>query len=675
MPSRTLRHITFAILAASAWATIGACGARTKGGPIEPRFVAVHNTLAAMGLAQIGPLRQGSLQEGRAARIAVELAAECATIVAIGADSVRDLDVTLVDPSGSPLAHDTAHQPEATIRVCPETAGTYTLVVKMAAGSGDYLLGTWSGGASKSVAPAASVAAAASLANGTCEAPIPIRSGNYTGSTSHGESENEGSCASSSARELVYRLDLSSRQHVSIEVLPQRFDSVLYVRKDDCTDADSEVACNDDAPNQHRSKVDAILEAGTYFVFVDGYSNEGGSFAMKVSVADIPSIAEVCRQAQPLAFGAPASGSSSGAFDQVGASCGDGAKGPDVAYKLDVPRRERVRVVLDSSDFAPVVHLRKQCANEQSEVGCGDAGAMDHQAAFVGVLDPGSFAVFADTSDHDGDGAFHLHAEAAPELGSGTPGDGCADAIPLTKADSVVRGDTFFAKDDVAGKCSGVGAPDVIYRIELPRRSRVSAHFLSEEGQHVFVLSRSCADRASEVACERMLDQVLAAGTYYLAVDGDSPDAFGQFSFSFGTRDVTAQEAACRAPSLLLDGQTATGTTAGGADKFTTSCGGREDAQSAPDRIYRIALATRAHVRLTLSTPTWDGVLAVRSSCLEAAGATSARQVELACNNDSDDVHHARVDTTLDPGTYYVLVDGHASGNEGPYSLEYRLLR
>jgi hypothetical protein len=203
----------------------------------------------------------------------------------------------------------------------------------------------------------------------------------------------------------------------------------------------------------------------------------------------------------------------------------------------------------------------------------------------------------------------------------------------------------------------------------------VSARFLTEEGQHVFVLSRTCADRASELGCERTIDQVLPAGTYFLAVDGDSPDAFGRYTLAFSARDVTAQEAACRAPPLLSDGQTVTGSTSGGSDKFTTSCGGREDAQSAPDRIYRITLLSRARVRLGLSTPTWDGVLALRSSCLDAGGGAGARQAEVACNNDSDDVHHARIDTSLDPGTYYVLVDGHASGNEGPYSLEYRVVR
>jgi hypothetical protein len=127
---------------------------------------------------------------------------------------------------------------------------------------------------------------------------------------------------------------------------------------------------------------------------------------------------------------------------------------------------------------------------------------------------------------------------------------------------------------------------------------------------------------------------------------------------------------------VLVAGQTLTGTTTGAGDKFNTSCGGAIEAQSSADRVYRFVLASRTHVRLALATPSWDGVLAIRSTCLDpAGGATNPRASELACNRGGDDAHHARVDATLDAGTYYVLVDGHASGNEGSFSLEYKVIR
>jgi hypothetical protein len=95
--------------------------------------------------------------------------------------------------------------------------------------------------------------------------------------------------------------------------------------------------------------------------------------------------------------------------------------------------------------------------------------------------------------------------------------------------------------------------------------------------------------------------------------------------------------------------------------------------------VYRLSLATRARVRLLLTTPTWDGVLALRRSCTDPPHSVASRgnsnANEPVCNNDFGDTRHAKIETTLEPGTYYVVVDGHQSRNEGTYTLEYRVLK
>jgi hypothetical protein len=656
---------------------IAAC-ASSRGTELEPRYVAVHNALASMGLAQVGPMQRGSLAQGREARLRVELGATCTTIVALGGEGVADLDATLLDPDDKPVGHDTTRDPQAVVRACVERPGAYTLVLKMAAGAGEFLAATWTGGAATPGAQGATAttAVAATPGRGTCDAPIPLAAGSISGSTARGDADNEGACANSSSRELVYKLDVATRQRVTIEVDP-RFDAVLYVRKDDCADVEAEVACNDDWGHARTSRVDEVLDPGAYYVFVDGYGNETGSFHMNVALSDAPTLAEVCQKARPLASGLPVQGTTGASFDHARASCGDEAKGADVVYKLDVAQRARVRVGLHSDDFSPVVHVRRMCADDATEVGCFSTGASDDEAAYVGLLDRGTYAVFADGSDKEQSGRFTIQAELAPEQGSGGPGDACADAQGLPAAsERNVAGDTFASRDDFAGKCGGAGAADVVYKVEIPRRSRIGARFSRQEGRHVFVLSRSCGDRGAEIACGPSLDEVVMPGTYWLAVDGARPDAFGKFLFDWRVREVASQEAACRSAPSIAEGQT-TGTTAGAGDRFTTSCGGREDGQASPDRLYRLVLAKRTHVRLALATPTWDGVLAVRKACLEPQGGASvgARAAEAACNNDSEDTHHARIDTTLDAGTYFVHVDGHAAGNEGPFTLEYHAVR
>ncbi|HSO39525.1 MAG TPA: hypothetical protein VLT33_43665 [Labilithrix sp.] len=653
-----------------------ACGA-SRTGELEPRYVAVHNTLAAMGLAQVGPIQQGSLAEGRETRMRVDLLAQCTTIVAIGGPGVRDLEVSLLDPDDKPVAHDTTKEPQATLRTCPASAGHYTLVVKMAAGAGDFVAASWAGGGlvPAGTAAAASAAVAGSGA-GTCESPLLLAPGLTVGNTRRGEAENAGGCASSDSKELVYKLEVTRRQRVSIEVDPQ-FDSVLYVRKDECGETDSEIACNDDATagagkrgaSSRGSRIDEVLEPGTYFVFVDGYGAETGPFKMDVQIADVPTLADACRQIRPLGS-AKISATLTGSFDHAHASCGADAKGPDALHRFDLNARSRVRITEHSADFTPAVHLRKQCADEHSEVACADSGIKADEATWAGVLDPGSYVLFADSADKDARGRYTLETELGPEAGTGVRGDACGDALTLGLSERAVEGDTFAARDDLGGKCGGQGAPDVVYRFDLPRRSRVTARFAEQESAHTFVMMKSCTDRASEIACGPIVDEVLAPGVYYLAVDGAAADALGRYTFAFLARDVSAQEGACRAPPTLVDGQTVSGTTVNAGDKFTTSCAGREDQQASADRLYKLTLGARAKVKLVLTTPTWDGVLAIRKSCLDPPRSTLARTNEAACNNDFQDTRHAKIEATLEAGTYFVVVDGHLARNEGAYTLE-----
>jgi hypothetical protein len=299
----------------------------------------------------------------------------------------------------------------------------------------------------------------------------------------------------------------------------------------------------------------------------------------------------------------------------------------------------------------------------------------DADATLTAVLDPGRYAVFADSAERDSSGQYTLTAELAAEQGSGAPGDACADALPLSSAgERGTVGDTFLARDDFSGKCGGVGAADVVYKVEVPRKSRVSARFVHQEGRHVFVLMRTCGDHGSEIACGAAVDELLSPGTYYVAVDGAREGALGRFAFDWRVREIATQETACRGAQTLAIGQTLSGTTVGAGDKFTSSCGGREETQASPDRVFKIVLGKRTHVRFILTTPGWDGVLSLRKACIEVAGAGGTRGAEVSCNNDADDTHHSRIDTTLDAGTYFVLVDGHAAGNEGAFTLDYRTL-
>ncbi len=512
--------------------------------------------------------------------------------------------------------------------------------------------------------------------DGTCEAPIPLAGGDVSGSTSHGEHENAGSCGPSDSRELVYRLDVARRQRVTIEV-EARFDSVLYLRKEDCGDANAEVDCNDDGPDRTHSRIERVLEPGTYFVFVDGYGQESGTFKMKVSTTDVLALAEMCQKAPLLPNGVVQTATTVGMADDAQATCGNGAQGADAPWRADVAVRSRVRIIEHSDEVAAVVHVRRACADEQSEVTCGESGGAAGDAAVTGVFDAGTYAVLADARERDSAGRYTLLLETAPPGGSGVRGDGCGDAAPLG-AGSVgmsgsVAGDTFAARDDVAGTCGGAGAPDVVYRLEVPRRSRFVASLDGEEAPHVLVVWRRCAERAAEVACGRTVDEVLAPGTYYVAVDGASAGAFGRFTLAWALKDLTGQGAACGSAPALVEGRPLSATSLGADDRFVTSCGAADASQSGPDRVFKMVLSTHATVRVDVTAAGFDATVALRKACADGAGATG--DVELGCESDADAAHRTSIERALEAGTYWVVVDGQSPNDRGPFTVEYRVLR
>jgi hypothetical protein len=649
---------------------LAACAANqapVAGLALEPRFVAVHNAFAAMGLAQIGPIQEGALREGQETRVQLALPAGCVTVVALGGDGVRDLDATLLDSHGTPLAHDTTMEPQAVLRPCLEGTDAYVLVLRAAAGGGTWTTATWSGGPTGK-----GTTAATPEANGTCAAPIPLAAGSVTGSTTRGDHENAGSCGTSDSRELAYQLDVTNRERVGIDV-EARFDSVLYVRKDDCAEPSAEIDCNDDyASDRTRSRIDRVFEPGKYYVFVDGYGQESGAFKMKVTVTDVAAIADMCAKALPLPIGAAQAATTAGLADDAKATCGGGADGADAVWRAEVPSRSRVRIVEHSDEMTPVVHVRRACADEQSELACGEGGAGSGDAAIVSVMDPGTYAVFADAHDRDAAGHYTLLFETAPLAGSGTPGDACGDAIPIALGPSgSVSGDTFAARDDFGGSCGGAGAPDVVYRIDVARQSRLTASLDGEESPHALVMWRRCGDRSSEVGCGRAIDEVVGPGTYFVAVDGAAPDTFGRFTLNWTLHDLAGQAAACGTAPTLVDGARVSGTTVGAGDKFATSCASAD--ASGADRVYKFVLASRANVHLALTASTFDATLALRRACSDASAGPGSP--ELVCESEPDSNHRSVIERSLEAGSYWVIVDGQSANDQGPFSLDYKVVR
>lgn len=114
--------------------------------------------------------------------------------------------------------------------------------------------------------------------------------------------------------------------------------------------------------------------------------------------------------------------------------------------------------------------------------------------------------------------------------------------------------------------------------------------------------------------------------------------------------------------SLSLPTDEVTDTLRGESLNTTTSCTPDRGTQG-PEHFYRLHVEARTGVVLR-STSTSDTVLAIRTACDDPVS-------ELACNNDGVPFEpgDAELRAVLDPGDYYVLVDVHAFGIGGDYTL------
>jgi hypothetical protein len=460
----------------------------------------------------------------------------------------------------------------------------------------------------------------------------------------------------------VYQFEVPQRSLVRA-VMNSSYDGALYFQSI-CGDARSELGCNDDAPTTSRSEISTTLEAGLYYLIVDGYGAAMGPYEVELSMMAMRSVGEVCRDATPLPPGVTVAGSTSAEANYFQATCAGGAASPDRVYTLDVSQRSRVRLVMQST-YDGAVYLRSSCADPTTEIACNDDYQDTRHSLATATIDPGHYFVFADGFSDHASGDYSLTADVVPASGSGGAGDTCASAASWAPGTDLTA-DTFTMSDDATGSCGGGGAPDAIYRVNLTSRSRIRASFTSAQFPPVLYLQSTCGDRSTELFCldgrsgTTRIDQTLAAGTYYLVVDGADQNAFGAASVTVQVDDLGALDASCRSAPLIRPGHQITGTTVGSTDRFQATCAG--GAQS-PDLIYRLQLRRRSTVRITSEQDNWDGAIYVRGDCTD-------QSTELGCNDDAGDNRHSMLETELDPGTYYVFMDGFASGNQGSFTLD-----
>ncbi|MBN1773723.1 MAG: DUF4215 domain-containing protein [Deltaproteobacteria bacterium] len=390
--------------------------------------------------------------------------------------------------------------------------------------------------------------------NDVCSGTVPaLVAGSLTGSTCAATdtttwSATAGCTASTGGRELFYRLQLIVRSEVTLRATG--FDTVLYLRRDAC--AGTQVACNDDDPSGGTgSLLRGTLDAGTYYVVVDGWNASAfGDFTLVTTITPVPAN-DTCAGAQVIPFGTGTAGGGgiviagtlAGAADDYTGGCGDSG-GRDVVYRLTTtggPQDLFITTIGSATDT--VVYLRS--------AGCTGSN-IDCQSAYRSTVDPnivlirdnlaaGDYYIIVDGQNAAANGTFRLEVNWT---GNDVEGDRCGQPREWTPGSGVeLCGSTNEASGEYSGSCGGSDREFVYYYV-VPAGATGDYYFHTcNSGTNfdtVLYLRNTCQGNAStaEESCNDDLPSWICSSTsrsaissftgrltpgiYYLFADGDA---------------------------------------------------------------------------------------------------------------------------------------------------------
>lgn len=421
-------------------------------------------------------------------------------------------------------------------------------------------------------------------ANDTCAAAMPLTfvmgrasaSGDTTGANNSNTLSPDGGPAPSPTctataqlygQDVVYAFTVGQGKNVAVSLsAPDAgLDPAVYVRRScESTSAADELACNDGTFTLTN------LDAGTYYLWVDGLNGTFGPFDLSVSVSDfaVPPPNDVCFSDGGSGAtvvppdGGTLTGTLAGATSHIASSCG-AAGSPDVAYTITLTQTSDLVATVSTTDLTmqPVVFIRPDCSTNGFELACAaaTAGGRSATATALNVM-PGTYAIWVESVTTSA--PFTLGVQVRPATGIPT-NDLCTGAIALTPPQTVT-GTTRTAADNASSApCSAGAGADVFYSVSLAQRSMLTAKVSpTEDGggwlPAVYLRGATacrpdggvdgggfpgCATGGGPGDPAELVVATLDAGTYLLVVDGLNGTR-GAFSL-----DVTTAAVAAPAPN------------------------------------------------------------------------------------------------------------------------------
>ena len=517
-----------------------------------------------------------------------------------------------------------------------------------------------------------------------CDAPLDVSAGGlFTVSTVGAIADFTLPCGGSGYRDVVLTFTLTEPKDVSIVADAPDSLSAIELRParaplpEDATRCGPGVRgqpigagrdCNSGFPAQLRTRA---LPIGTYFVIVATapWTPSGGDdidVEVVFSEATDPPTNESCTAPIDVSAGGRFAGSFLDAVDDVMLPCGY-ARNPDLVYTFELLTRQNVQITATSATRDTINGaVFGTCGVPGDVLRCTGGVPFD---TTLSSLDPGTYFIVLEASP-DRDFDFSLDVSFAPPTAA-PAGDTCASAIPLT-LETLTPGTLAEAQDDVVTTC-GFNYIDSVYSFTIASRRDVTV--LLDGGTRYMNASirTACASAATEIECNAGLPsrsrmRNLAAGTYYVVVEGYSRAAFGltvTTSPPTPIVPVSGNDTCGTAIVVPPTGGLYSGTTTTALDDYRSAlCTSVADGN---DVAFRLDLATPKVVTASTDGSTFDTVLMIfRGSCVSDGDAF--------CDDDGGSGGGtSALSRTLGPGTFFFVVDGFSVGSSGAYEFEITL--
>ncbi len=316
-----------------------------------------------------------------------------------------------------------------------------------------------------------------------------------------------GSGGGSPAVAYVFNLTQPKVVQASTDDSSTTADTVLDIRKADCMAEDSELACSDDIDgNNTRSQVTKSLQPGTYYLIVSGHdSSSVGNYTLYVQM-----------------------------FTGEGAPCADQSEcGPGLLCRTPVGQSMQVCAQPACNDG--IDDDNDGLTDYPNDPGCASPNS---NSEFDTCPNQPNCPECFDGMDNDGDGQTDYPNDTTCKA-AGDASEACSTSEGVEQiVQQVTTGTTVGATNDFDPTCdSSTGmAPDKTFRLDLPQMTSLTINTTGFDVAQA-LLDSSCTGTAITCSDPSLFTtNNLAAGTYYLVVDGYFTTSQGAYNI-----DVTGK--------------------------------------------------------------------------------------------------------------------------------------